>query len=212
MKYIDIEKWNRKEHFNFFSKMDYPQFNICSNLDITNIYKYIKENELPFFITILYSVTKAANNVNEFKLRIRDDKVVEHESVSPSFTVLSEDDTFSFCTSNYIDNYLEFKNQTINEIEKTKNNVNLEDEAGRDDYLFISSIPWVSFTSITHPINLKPVESIPRITWGKFFESDCRYMLPISVQVHHGLVDGIHLGKFFKILEEIFNNPKNNLK
>ncbi|WP_428866904.1 CatA-like O-acetyltransferase [Clostridium sediminicola] len=52
---------------------------------------------------------------------------------------------------------------------------------------------WVSFTSITHPIQMNPVHSVPRIAWGKYFEENGKIKLPLSVQVHHSLVDGIHV-------------------
>lgn len=39
MKEIDIEKWNRKEHFEFFSKMASPYFGIITELDCSNAYK-----------------------------------------------------------------------------------------------------------------------------------------------------------------------------
>lgn len=163
MKLIDIENWNRKDHYNHFKQLSYPHFNICANVDITRFYKYIKETKKPFFISILFASTKAANSIEEFKLRIRDDKVIEHETVNPSFTVMTENEVFSFCTVKFINEFNNFKTNTSIEIEKSKNNVNVEDEPGRDDLLFITSIPWVSFTTITHPINMNPVDSIPRI-------------------------------------------------
>lgn len=43
MKFIDIENWKRKNHYNYFKQLDYPHFNICGNLDITNFYRYIKK-------------------------------------------------------------------------------------------------------------------------------------------------------------------------
>jgi chloramphenicol O-acetyltransferase type A len=207
VKYIDIDNWKRKDHYNFFKQLDYPHFNICGNLDITNFYKYIKENKLPFFISTLYASTKTANDIREFKLRIREDKVVEHQTVSPSFTVLAEGDVFSFCTSNFIEGFKDFKDNTSREIEKIKSNISIEDEPGRDDLLYITSIPWISFTNITHPIHMNPVDSIPRIAWGKYFEESGKIKLPLSVQAHHALVDGIHVGKFFNTLQEILDNP-----
>jgi len=70
MKFIDIENWNRKDHYNYFKKLNYPRFNICANLDITKFYSYIKENEIPFFISMLFASTKTANNIKEFRFRI----------------------------------------------------------------------------------------------------------------------------------------------
>lgn len=207
MKYIDTENWKRKDHYNYFKQLDYPHFNICGNLDITNFYKYIKENELPFFISFLYAAVKTANNIEEFKLRIREDMVIEHDTVSPSFTVMTEDEVFSFCTSDFKAEFKDFKTGTLKEIEKVKNNVNIDDEPGRDDLLYITSIPWVSFTNITHPINMNPVDSIPRISWGKYFTENNKIKIPLSVQVHHALVDGVHVGQYFNLLQEISSNP-----
>lgn len=209
MKYIDIENWKRKDHFNYFKQLNYPHFNICGNLDITSFYKYIKENKIPFFISVLYVSTKAANSIKEFKFRIKEDNVIEHETVSPSFTVMTEGEVFSFCTSNFIDDFKKFKNNTLNQIEKVKNNISIEDEPGRDDLLYITSIPWISFTNITHPIQMNPVDSIPRISWGKYFEEGGKIKLPLSVQAHHALVDGIHVGQFFNTFQEILDNPVN---
>ncbi|GAA0076000.1 chloramphenicol acetyltransferase [Clostridium sp. CTA-5] len=207
MRFIDIENWKRKEHYNYFKKMDYPHFNICANIDITKFYKYIKENELPFFISILYASSKAANSIKEFKLRIREDKVIEHEIVNPSFTVMTDDKIFSFCKSNYIDNFNEFKVNTLKEIENVKNNIIIKDEVIGDDVVYITSIPWISFTNLTHPINIDDTASIPRIAWGKYFKDGENIKLPVSVQVHHALLDGVHIGQYFNIIEEIIDNP-----
>ena len=29
MREIDIESWARREHYRFFMRMDYPQYNLC---------------------------------------------------------------------------------------------------------------------------------------------------------------------------------------
>lgn len=208
VKFVDVDNWNRKEHYNYFKRIDYPHFNICGNVDITNFYKYIKENNLPFFISVLYAVAKTANSIKEFRFRIREDKLIEHEVVNPSFTVMTEGEVFSFCSVNFVDRYSDFKTNSLEEIEKTKNKVTIDDEPGRDDLLYITSIPWISFTSITHPIQMNPVDSIPRISWGRYFEEGDKIIkLPLSVQVHHALVDGIHVGEFFNNVQEILDNP-----
>lgn len=212
MKYLDIENWNRGEHFNYFKSLSYPHFNVCGNLDISKYYTFIKQNGLPFFISILFAATKTANNIKEFRYRIREDKVVEHDVVSPSFTVMTEGEVFSFCTAKYSDKFCVFKTQTSIEIERVKNNVSIEDEPGRDDLLYITSLPWVSFTSITHPIQMNPIDSIPRISWGKFFEENGKIKLPISIQAHHALVDGIHVGQYFTSIQELLDNPSKYLE
>ena len=49
-----------------------------------------------------------------------------------------------------------------------------EDEEGRDDFLFLSAIPWISFTSFSHAMHYTPADSVPRITWGKSFKEGAK--------------------------------------
>lgn len=207
MRYIDIENWNRKDHFNYFRQFDYPHFNVCADIDITRTYKHIKKNGLPVFISLLYIASKAANRVREFRFRIRGDSVVEHETVSPSFTVMTENEVFNYCTAPFTEDFCSFRKNASELIEKAKRSEGLDDDPARDDLLYITSLPWVSFTSITHPINMHPVDSIPRISWGRFFEDEDLVKLPLSVQAHHALVDGMHVGNYFGLLQEMLNDP-----
>ena len=211
MRYLDIENWNRKAHYSYFKELDYPHFSICGNVDITEFIRFVKDNGSSFFIAFLYASVKVANNIEEFRYRIRQDKVVVHDRVSPSFTMMTSKEVFGFCITEFEDNYNEFYMSASREIEKAKDQVSIEDEPGRDDLLYITSVPWVSFTNITHPIQMRPVDSIPRISWGKYFEENGRVKLPLSVQAHHALLDGAHLGQYFMGLQEILDSPMNYL-
>ncbi|WP_139492684.1 chloramphenicol acetyltransferase [Brevibacillus dissolubilis] len=209
MKYIDMENWPRKNHFHFFSELDYPHFNLCANVDITHFLPYIKERNIPFFRGFLYAAVKTANDIKEFRYRIREGRVVEHELVHPSFTIMTTEDVFSFCHVSYTPDMDHFIRDVTEKIEKSKDQVVLEDEPGRDDYLFITSIPWVTFTSVTHPIHMNPTDSVPRIAWGKFFEENGKWKIPVSIQAHHAVVDGAHVGEYFIKLQEFLDHPQN---
>jgi chloramphenicol O-acetyltransferase type A len=71
----------------------------------------------------------------------------------------------------------------------------------------MSGIPWVSFTSMFHPIHIHPADSVPRIAWGKFFAEGQRLKLPLAVQVHHGLMDGVHVGRYYQLVQELLDQP-----
>ena len=47
---LDIENWNRKEHYNFFKDFDEPFFGVSVEIDCTNAYEFCKKNELNFFL------------------------------------------------------------------------------------------------------------------------------------------------------------------
>lgn len=187
-------------------KQDYPVFNLCSNVDITGCYYFAKKHKISIFKSILYVVVKAANDIKEFRMRIRGRSVVEHKIVHPSFTVMGGDDVFSFCTVDYTADFQKFCEHAEKGILRVKKKIHLSDKSDRDDFLFVTTIPWISFTSFVHPINMHPVDSIPRIAWGKFFEENGRIKLPLSVQVHHAVVDGVHVGKYFSKIQQYFDN------
>ena len=185
MRQIDIQTWPRREHFKVFNTFDYPHFSLCANVDLTAFYPYVKQRGISFTVAVVYVLARAANAIPEFRYRIRSGKVVEHEIVHPSGTILTDDDLFSFCTFDYIENFSEFAANAAERIAHVKENLTLEDGPGQDDLLFMSAIPWVSFTSFMHPLHLHPVDSVPRFAWGKFFEEGDSLKMPLSVQGHH---------------------------
>ena len=202
MRIIDVDTWSRKQQFEMFRDWDYPHFNICAEIDITRLHRQCRQIGISRFNGILYGVSKIANDIEEFRQRIRGEEVVQHRVVHPSYTVLTEENTFCFCETTYSEDINIFSDRTNRAILRAKENPSLEDEPGRDDYLFISSLPWVRFTSVSHPIHMSPADSIPRITWGRFTEVHKRVIMPLSVQVHHGLADGYHVGRFFELFQQ----------
>ena len=207
MRQIDIQTWPRREHFKVFSTYDYPHFSLCANGDLTAFYPYIKQRGISFTVAVVYVLARAANAIPEFRYRIRSGKVVEHEVVHPSGTILTDDDLFSFCTFDYIENFSEFAAKAAERIAHVKENLTLEDGPGQDDLLYMSAIPWVSFTSFMHPLHLHPADSVPRFAWGKFFEEGDSLKMPLSVQGHHALMDGIHIGRYYVEVQGYFQQP-----
>jgi chloramphenicol O-acetyltransferase type A len=208
MKEIDLSTWPRKKHFEVFNSFDYPHFNLCANVDISSLYSLAKAKSKSLHTTLVYVISRTANDYPEFKWRIRKDKVVEHDIVHPSASILSSDELFSFCTMRFYQTFAEFYPNAEATITHTKQHPTLEDEPGQDDLLFLTSIPWVSFTGIMHPIHMHPVDSVPRFAWGKFFKDHDRIMLPLSVQVHHALMDGFHVGRFYQKLQQYLDAPE----
>ena len=81
----------------------------------------------------------------------------------------------------------------------------------RDDLIYFTVLPWVSFSSFAHARTPGRGESVPRIAFGKFTSENKRTRLPISVEVHHALMDGLHVGRFLARLEEMLMEPGNYL-
>jgi chloramphenicol O-acetyltransferase type A len=207
MRYIDIENWSRSEHFRVFGAFDHPHFGMCANVDLTAFYPVVKQRGYSINVAIVYVLSRAANAIPEFRYRIRARDVVEHEIVHPGTTILTDEDVFGFATFDYIEDFSEFAARAAERIAHYQEHPTLEDEPGRDDLLFMTAIPWVSFTSFTHPMHLQPADSVPRFAWGKFFEDGESLKMPLDVQGHHALMDGIHVGRFFAEVQDYLGHP-----
>jgi len=85
--YLDMDTYKRKSHFTYFNSLAYPYVGVTVNVDITELLKRIKSEGLPFFFTVCYCVSEAANEVPEFRQRIIDDKIVEFDRCKTSHTV-----------------------------------------------------------------------------------------------------------------------------
>jgi chloramphenicol O-acetyltransferase type A len=208
MRHINLETWPRREHFKVFSAFDYPHFSLCANVDLTAFYPVVKQRGLSFNVATVYILARAANAIPEFRYRIRAGEVVEHEIVHPATTILTDEDLFSFCFFEYAEDFSLFAARAAEQIAYVKEHRTLEDEPGRDDWLFMTAIPWVSFTSFMHPLDLYPADSVPRFAWGKLFEDGEFLKMPLSVQGHHALMDGVHVGRYFAEVEDYLHRPE----
>ena len=198
MEIINIESWNRKEHFEFFSRMASPYFGITTEVDCTIAYDNAKENGNSFFAHYLHKSMIAVNSVKELRLRIVDNKVALFEKINAGATVGRADGTFGFIFVNFTDDFETFNNELQNEIQTVLNStgLRLNDDDIKKDLIRHSTIPWTSFTGLLHPTNFDRTESVPKITFGKFSIREGKKYLPVSIEAHHGLVDGFHLAKY----------------
>lgn len=208
MREIDLQSWPRRQHYEFFRSFDHPHFNVCANVEMTAFYPAVKQRRVSFTIAFVYVITRAANDVPEFRYRMRGDRVVEHEYVNASTTILTEGDLFSFCLFYYCEDFTQFAQAAKQKIEQVRSHLTLQDEPGQDNVLFMTSIPWVSFTGVMHPLNLQAADSIPRLAWGKYFQEGDGLKIPLSVHAHHALVDGVHVGRFYTNVQNYLHHPE----
>lgn len=196
---IDMTTYSRKAHFDYFCSMGYPYVGLTANVDITDIVKCSKERNESFFLYILYSVGNAANSVREFRQRIEGKEIIEYENCMTSHTVMKPDGTYAYCEADSTLNFEEFLRVTAKNQEKVVIKGSLEEESDPRSLIFISYLPWVSYTSLVQPVPF-PADSNPRITWGKYFPEGEKLLLPVSVLAHHALIDGKQIADFYESL------------
>jgi chloramphenicol O-acetyltransferase type A len=205
---INLKNWSRRRQFEFFKNYDYPHFSISTDIDISEAYRYTKNQGVSLFKVILFVSMKTANGIPEFRYRIRENSIVAHSIVHPSFTVSVEDNQFSFCNADYDQNIHQFFQNAEKAIRNIKENPFIQSDSNQDNRIYVTCIPWISFTGVMHPIHMHPVDSVPRLVWGKYIIEEESVKLPYSVQCHHALADGYHAGLFFNKFREIISQPE----
>jgi chloramphenicol O-acetyltransferase type A len=205
-KNLDLESWNRFEQYKFFKKYDNPFFNICSSIDVTELLQQSKKLQLSFSSCLLFASIDTANNIESFKYRLKDDGVVIYDSIYAGSTILNDDNSFSFSYFDYNPDFKTFYKNARKHIQDHKAGKITFDGRNNDlDIIHYSIIPWINFTSFSHPRNYKTNDSIPKIVFGQYYEIDGRKRLPLSIEVHHALMDGYHLGLYLAKLQNMLN-------
>lgn len=200
-KVIDMANYPRRDHFAYFSGLAYPYVGLTVNVDITDCLKKIRSEGLPFFLTLCWCASRAANAVPEFRQRIVDGTIREYECCRVSHTLALEDGTFCYCVLEEAGSLAEYaaRGKAAQEAARVRRSIQ-EDPEDVLDKIFVSCLPWVSYTALVQPVPM-PADSHPRITWGKYFAQGDRVLLPVSALCHHALVDGRHLAQFYEGLD-----------
>lgn len=204
---LDIEKWPRAEHFHFFRQFEEPFFGATVEIDCTIAYEKSKKLGSSFFIYYLHKTLVAVNSIESFRYRIADDKIYINDRIDASATIGRPDGTFGFSLIEYDRSFNVFEATALSEIERIQSTTGIFTRTFEDDnVVHFSAIPWVNFTSLSHARIYTLPDSCPKISFGKmmFSETGTRTM-SMSVHVHHGLMDGMHLGQFVDCFQEIMN-------
>jgi len=209
VKYLDLTNWARRDVFEFFLGFDKPYFNICTRLDVTNLLGLLRDRpSVSVSLAYHYFALRAANEIEPFRYRLREGKVIVHDVIHGGTTVLLPNENFTLAYFDYDENFEKF----ISEADRAVKEVLSGDGAFRpnpsDDRIHFTALPWVSFTSFSHARNWRREDSIPKIAFGKFIRENGRTLLPFSVEVHHALMDGLHVGRYVTRLEEALAEPQ----
>ncbi|MHA6249939.1 CatA-like O-acetyltransferase [Pontibacter sp. CAU 1760] len=203
---LDLNAWERKEHFNFFKQFEEPFFGVCVTVDCTLAYTKAKEEGVSFFLYYLYKSLDAANKVEPFRYRILGDEVTVYDKVHASAVISRPNTTFGFSYINYQPTFEAFAEGAKAEIAQVQKSTGLFPAVSGQDVIHFSSIPWINFTSVSHARAYSINDSCPKISFGKMTEENGRRQMAVSIHVHHGLMDGYHVGQYIDLFQELLNS------
>ncbi|MEP6635126.1 MAG: CatA-like O-acetyltransferase [Acidobacteriota bacterium] len=210
--YLDVDKWGRRDLFHFFLDFDNPYFNICTSLNVTRLLEMLRSRQdLNVSLAYHYFALRVANEIEPFRYRLRAGRVLMHPVIHGGTTVLLPNESFSFAYFDYQADFEKFMTDAQRSVAAVKSGGGNFNPLESDDRIHFTTLPWVSFTSFAHARNWGREDSVPKIAFGKFVKENERIMLPFSVEVHHALMDGLHVGRYISRLEEVLGNPEAHL-
>ena len=199
---INLDRFPRRKHLEHFMSMAYPYVGVTANVDVTEFRQFCKSRNYSFYLAFLHAVALAADAVPQLRQRIRNGEVYEYDACPTSHIELLADETYCYCTLRHQMGMAGFIPYAEAVRAQCRENGSIEEEDDVESMYFISTLPWLHYTELIQPV-ASGDDSNPRITWGKFQKDfHGREQLPVTLLAHHGLVDGIHIARFFENLEK----------
>lgn len=202
---IDVEKWERREVYEHFSRMKMPHYAVAGNIDVTPLLQHVRQQGISFYLSFIYLSTAVLNDIPNFRMRIVNGSPVKYDKIHVNFThKTTESELFRYYTCLFEGSMEEFARKTSAAIkEQTTLFGGL---SPIPNVTYFSCLPWVDATAILNPGLEDADDAIPRINWGKYVEHNGRFILNVTVTANHRFIDGYHIGKYFEGLQDAIDN------
>jgi len=208
--YLDITRWPRRASFDYFRAFDKPYFNVCTRVDVSRLKPAVAEAGVGGLSLACYFLAlRLANEQEPFRYRLEDGRVRVHERVHGSTTVLRDDDSIAFAYIDAADDFMTFAAAGTAAIAAARErSAPFDPRLDEAAVLHFTTLPWIHFTSFSHARNWGREDSVPKLAFGRIEADGARLWLPLSVEVHHALMDGLHVGRFIEGFEAALQAPR----
>lgn len=202
MQVIDLTQWERREHFEFFRTVDIPFYNTNFELEITGLRETLKANGISLNHAIVHGTIATLSAIENFRYRLIDEQVVLFDELHPSFTCMRPNERlFRTLAVPFVPDLATFDVDAKQRLKRSQSYFDRSDLSQQPNLVYMSPLPWIPFTGIDHAMTLDNSDTIPRISWGRFFERGHQTYLPYNIQVNHLFIDGLHVGEFYQGLQ-----------
>ena len=206
---IDTSSWKRKPYFDHYFSQIRCTYSITVNIDITNVLSFKDRNKVKLYPLLIYVISKAVNKYEEFRTAINDRGVIGiWETLSPCYTVFHKDsESFSNIWTEWNDDLNLFLSNFEQDSKRFGQIDRIDAKPNTPANVFpISSLPWTTFTGFNLNIFADGTYLLPIFTYGKYFKDGNRYLIPLSIQVHHAVCDGFHVSRLINEIQQECSN------
>ncbi|MEO7215350.1 CatA-like O-acetyltransferase [Mucilaginibacter sp.] len=202
---IELEGWLREDHFKLFNSFEEPYFSLNVDIDVTIAYQRAKELGVSFYLYYLHCAITAINRHENFRYRAINNEVFLYDQIDVTHVVLRPNGTFGFGFVPFAPALDEFAAFAKTETERILATKGLDLSVSYNNIIHFSAMPGIKFTGLTHARSFSYQDSSTKLSVGKITEVHGKKMMPLSITVHHGLTDGLHVGQFIDIYQELLN-------
>lgn len=206
---IDTSSWKRKPYFDHYFNQIRCTYSITANIDITNVLSFKDRNKVKLYPLLIYVISKAVNKYEEFRTAINDrGEIGVWETLSPCYTVFHKDsESFSNIWTEWNDDLNLFLSNFEQDSKRFGQIDSIDAKPNTPANVFpISSLPWTTFTGFNLNIFADGTYLLPIFTYGKYFKDGNRYLIPLSIQVHHAVCDGFHVSRLINEIQQECSN------
>ena len=204
-KLIDSLTWKRREHFDKWKSFDEPFHGVMVKLNLTKCQLFCDQNNYKIFERYMYHFVNALNEIEPMRYRLVNDQPVVYDEVFSGLVVMRPDETFAYGQLIKTNDFATFREQLKLEKKRIINRGTIHDIEKQQNITHFSVLPWIDFIGLSHARNYGDKDSIPKITFGKITESNNEYFMPMSIHVHHALVDGKDVADFINLFQKKLN-------
>lgn len=201
---IDRSTWPRNEVFEHYFSAIPCTYSLTTKLDITNV----RAKKLRLYPTMLHALTTVVNRHEEFRTAFNEaGELGVFGDMHPCYTVFhKETETFSNLWTEYTPDLSEFIRRYEEDLEKYGDNPAFFGKSDLPKNSFtVSMLPWTTFEGFNLNLQKGYAYTLPIFTLGKFFLEGDRTLLPVALQVHHGVSDGFHTCRFLNELQALLD-------
>ncbi len=196
----------RELEYNCWMKSKMPMVHITVTLDITRLLRFCKKHKgIPVNAAMCYCIGRAANQVKECHLLIKDEQIIWSDIVNVQTIVKDKEGNLRFCDLPTLDNLEDYAEQYYRLVREVYENC---DNHFEDDRIFVGT----SCVSTRVPVDCcvnQWNDSFQNLflMWGAFKRTFFgRRKLTMTMQFHHVQINGGEVCQYFEILQKEINN------
>lgn len=203
VKEIDPNQTTRAAAFELWMAAPNPMVTFFKTIDVSQLVKLSKKNNLKFNMLLDYCIGKAAVGIKEFYILPVGNRLMQYDTLAVNTIVKNKDGEVSSCDILFDNDLAKFNQdylQYTSWVAETCENRDLTES-------MVIGTSAITNVEIDGAVGMNSgIFNNPFIIWGRYKKTMFRYTLALSFQFHHTQMDGAHAGAFLENLQNEINN------